>query len=95
LLAVNRPAVEEDRATLDSGQVQSLFGGLPVRMLEDRRASGDALQGEIWRLLLFGMLVFLLVEGWLVLPAQPVKHVTGTRSPPVLAREREPVEANQ
>jgi hypothetical protein len=95
LLAVNRPAAEDERAILDTSQVSQLFGALSFQMLEDRHSSNTPLQGEIWRMLLFGMLLFLLVEGLLVLPGRPTKRpdgLTGWRLP---VREREPAEASQ
>src|SRR4029079_5783891 len=51
-VAVNRPLAEDDPAVLDPGQVHRLFGDLSFRMLEDRKSSNEALQGEIWRMLL-------------------------------------------
>lgn len=95
LVAVNRPAAEDEPAILDTTQVHRLFGNLSFQMLEDRRGSNDALQGEIWRVLLFGMLLFLLVEGILVMPARPIEHGQVTRSPVTLEREREPAEATK
>jgi hypothetical protein len=48
--------------------MKKLFGDLPLQMLQDRRADTSQLQGEIWRLFLFLMLLLLLGEGLLILP---------------------------
>ncbi len=68
LLAVNRPAAEDDRLLITPESAKSLLGPLPLQLLQERTARSDALQGEIWRLFLFGMLAFLFLEAWLVLP---------------------------
>ncbi|MHB8522239.1 MAG: BatA domain-containing protein [Limisphaerales bacterium] len=68
LMAVNRPATEDDTEILESDQARRLFGSLPFQTLEERRGRSTSLQGEIWRLFLLGMLLFLLVEGLLIRP---------------------------
>ena len=47
----------------DSGGVQ---GDLPLQMLQARRVDTGQLQGEIWRLFLFFMLLLLAGEGLLI-----------------------------
>jgi hypothetical protein len=73
IVAVNRSPVEDEPGELGSDAAQGLFGGLPVQLFEQRGAVSEALQGEIWRLLLFGMLLFLLVESFLILPEKSAK----------------------
>lgn len=73
LLAVNRPKAEDDPEMLDAAEAERLFGPLSVQTLQERRSAVDKLQGEIWRVFLFGMLVFLVVEGVLILPARAVE----------------------
>jgi len=68
LLAVNRPSAEDDRAVLEPAAAKQLLGTLPLQLLQERTARSDALQGEIWRIFLLGMLAFLFLEAWLVLP---------------------------
>ena len=71
LVAVNRPPGEDEPGRLDAAEAKALFGVLPLQMLEERRGGlGEALQGEVWRLFVFGMLAFLLVESFLILPAK-------------------------
>jgi hypothetical protein len=67
LLAVNRPAIEDEPERLDSIRATKLFGDLPTQFWQETTVRTD-MQGEIWRLFLFGMLIFLLIEGWLILP---------------------------
>lgn len=82
-LAVNRPVSEDDPEMLDVAETQKLFGGLPVQTLQERHVETSQLQGEIWRFFLFAMLLFLVAEGILVLPARPaappVTHKTARR----------------
>jgi hypothetical protein len=70
LMAVNRPAIEDDPEIADSGEIKKLFGDVPLQMLQDRREETGQLQGEIWRLFLFLMLLLLLGEGLLILPGK-------------------------
>jgi hypothetical protein len=67
-LAVNRPASEDAPERLEPSRATALFGDLPAQIFRDVGSRADQLQGEIWRLFLFGMLLFLLAEGWLILP---------------------------
>jgi hypothetical protein len=81
LLAVNRPASEDEPESLEIAEAQRLFGALPVQMLTERRVQTDALQGEIWRLFLFAMLVFLLAEAALILPGRRAATTAATGTP--------------
>lgn len=93
LIALNRPAIEDEPEVLEATAAQALFDGLPFQMLTDERAERQSLQGEIWRLFLFLMLLCLVVESALILPARP-KAAT----PRVPARPRpfaEPVAAGE
>lgn len=67
-LAVNRPPREDDPEILEEAETESLFTGLPFSSFTESAGGDRSLQGEIWRLLLIGMLIFLLAEGWLILP---------------------------
>jgi hypothetical protein len=93
LIALNRPAIEDEPEVLEATAAQALFDGLPFQMLTDERAERQSLQGEIWRLFLFLMLLCLVAESALILPARP-KAAT----PRVPARPRpfaEPVAAGE
>jgi hypothetical protein len=69
LLAVNRPPAEDEPDVLDSDEARHLFGNLPVQTWEERRFDVGQLQGEVWRMFVFAMLAFLIVEGILIMPA--------------------------
>jgi len=71
MMAVNRPAAEDDPDVIDSDQARALFGGVPFRSFADRAGDDSPLQGEIWRLFLLGMLLFLVAEAVLILPPKP------------------------
>ena len=68
LVAVNRPADEDDPDRLPPAQARTLFAPLPAFLFEERGANAESLQGEIWRALLFAMLIFLVGESYLSLP---------------------------
>jgi hypothetical protein len=88
LLAVNRPRVEDNSEVLEPAEATRLFGPLSLQMLQEKRTAADNLQGEVWRMFLFAMLLFLVVEGILILPARaPVQ--AGSRT----VRSTAPVEA--
>src|SRR5579862_373215 len=68
LVAVNRPAAEDEDETLEPGAARALFQPANVQLFEERRSQAGALQGEIWRGLLAAMLFILLAEALLSLP---------------------------
>lgn len=87
LLAVNRPAVEDEPERIEPRKATALFAELPAQIWQDAGSRSDRLQGEVWRLFLFGMLIFLLVEGWLILPQGSLQRSTAS------APKRQPVAA--
>jgi hypothetical protein len=68
LVAVNRPRAEDEPDLLGIPETRSLLAAVPTQMLLEKDASKDRLQGEIWRMFVFAMLLFLLAEGWLIMP---------------------------
>ena len=80
-VAVNRPAVENDPHRISGEIARGLFRNVPFRLHEERTDRSDRLQGEIWRLFLTLMLIFLLVEGLLVLPASAPATARAKPSP--------------
>lgn len=68
LLAVNRPKAEDDPELVDATVATGLFGVNSVRLWEGNKGGNDSIQGEIWRMFVMAMLVFLGLEGWLMLP---------------------------
>ncbi len=71
-------------------QARKLFGDLPVQTLEERRLDAGQLQGEIWRLFVFAMLLFLIAEGLLILPARAPALMPGGAAPRPREREEQP-----
>jgi hypothetical protein len=82
LLAMNRPKVEDDPEVIEGSEAKRLFGPLGVQLLQERRNQTDNLQGEIWRIFLFTMLLFLVAEGALILPAKAAKRIPSSRRKP-------------
>jgi hypothetical protein len=73
LVAVNRPPREDEREILDAEKARALFGSLSVQLFEENRSGSAKLQSELWRIFLFGMAGFLLIESILVLPERSEK----------------------
>ena len=71
-LVVNRPAVENEFERVEDEAVAALFGGLSFKLFQAQR-DDTALQGEIWRMFLFFMLLALLVEAWLIRPKASIE----------------------
>jgi len=84
LIAVNRAADEDDPDRIAPGQARQLFAPLSVSLFEERSSGSGALQGEIWRALLFVMLIFLLGESFLSLP--PAQRPALATEPPPRTR---------
>lgn len=68
-IAVNRPTGENNLARISAEETRRLFQNLPFRLHEERGTGADRLQGEIWRVFVTLMLLFLIAEGLLILPA--------------------------
>lgn len=83
LLAVNRPKVEDDLEVLDANAARQLFGPLNLQMLQESRSQAGNLQGEVWRLFVFCMLLFLVMEGLLMLPSRSKEEGSGGGLPGV------------
>ena len=88
LLAVNRPAAEDDPELVDPVEARKLFGNLPVQTLQEPHFETGQLQGEVWRSFLFAMLFFLIGEGILILPARPAPAAARSRPKPREAEEQ-------
>ena len=73
-LVVNRPAAEDEFERVEDGAVAGLFGTLSFQLFQAQR-DDTALQGEIWRLFLFLMLLALVVEAWLIRPGSMAEAV--------------------
>lgn len=73
LIAVNRPLSEDDPETADPDRLEELMAGVPFQFFQEERSRSDALQGEFWRVFLIAMLLFLIFEAILILPARSAK----------------------
>ena len=68
LAAVNTPASEYDLGITPPEEVQPLFEGQNFQLFQETSGQENTqLQGEVWRVFLFLMLLFLLVESWLMM----------------------------
>ena len=76
LLAVNRPATEDESRVLSESRLSELFRGLNFVRVDDQAGSLNSLIQEIWRVFLITMLVALIVEAVLCLPKVPRKQET-------------------
>jgi hypothetical protein len=69
-VAVNRPAAENEFQWITPDTARKLFANFPFRLQEERGRGNERLQGEIWRFFVTLMLLFLIAEGFLILPAR-------------------------
>lgn len=86
LAAVNPPSSEFEPAMMTSETVASLFEGQSFQMfLESSGQNESNLQGEIWRVFLFLLLMFLLVESWLMMsgPGTAAQQGFGRKTQPI------------
>jgi hypothetical protein len=68
MVAVNRPAREDDRELVDATRAKALLGPVPIYMFDERQSGSARVQSELWRLFLIIMALCLVVEGFLILP---------------------------
>jgi len=71
-IALNVPAVELSRSFIPDQQIRPLFGKLKLTMIESNIRQSDNQKSELWRMFLFGVLIFLLAEGFLILPTYAI-----------------------
>jgi Aerotolerance regulator N-terminal len=81
LLAVNRPAEEDQAAIVDDAQVASLFDGLNLIRVDHRAGRIGILIAEIWRPFLAAMIIALIAEAALCLPRMGAKAAAKTGRP--------------
>lgn len=81
LVAVNRPAAEDAAALVPDARVDEVFAGLPLVRIAGEAGGGSRLVQEIWRGFLVAVVLALIGEGLLCLPA-------GTRPAPAAGRPR-------
>lgn len=72
IVAINRPALEDEPEVLQPDAARALFQKLPTQWFEEKAGAAAELQTEIWRPLLMLMLFLLLAEAALILPARPI-----------------------
>jgi len=79
VVAVNRPATEDEPDVLDEPAVRTAFGSVSFRMFTDKGGGGSAaLQSEIWRWFMVAMLIFLTGEAVLALPKRAKERTWDT-----------------
>jgi hypothetical protein len=73
LIAINRPAAEDDPEILSRDTLNSVLEGTNYTLLEDRGTSAkESISRDVWRGFLIAMLFFLIAEALLCLPKKPV-----------------------
>jgi hypothetical protein len=73
LLALNRPAEEDQASILDDGRVADLFDGLNFIRVDHRAGHIGILIAEIWRPFLAAMIIALIAEAALCMPRTAAK----------------------
>lgn len=89
LVALNRPASEDEPAVLNATAMDELFAGLDYRRLEDTIENSKGLTSEVWRTFLILMIVFLLGEALLCMPPKRELAVVPEKKEKTPAKERE------
>jgi len=89
LVALNRPASEDNPTVLGFTALDELFAGLDYRRLEDTVENSKSLTSEVWRTFLILMAIFLVGEAILSMPQkrEPVLEVPVIR--PQVKEEKE------
>ncbi len=87
LIALNRPASEDQPAILSAPEVNELFVGLDFRLLTDNLEDSRDLTNEVWRTFLMAMALALVAEALLCMPPRRELPVAapknaGAASPP-------------
>ncbi|MFM8633687.1 MAG: BatA domain-containing protein [Planctomycetia bacterium] len=81
LTAVNRPTSEDATDVVADRQIDSIFQGLRFSRFEQKAGDTATIIEEVWRLFLAAVLVALIVEGLLCLPARirlpPIARTAG------------------
>jgi len=79
LVAVNRPAAEDAAALVADARIDEVFAGLPLVRIAGQAGGGSRLVQEIWRGFLVAVILALIGEGLLCLPAGPRPVPTAAR----------------
>jgi hypothetical protein len=80
-VAVNRPPAEDRSEPLTRTEVDGLFAGLDVQIVDDQVGSGRSLASEIWRLFVIVMGLALVAEAVLCLPPKLAPAATTVLEP--------------
>jgi len=94
LAALNRASGEDSAEVATREEVSKALAGVPLQWFEETGQNGDRMQGEVWRLFVTAMLIFLLVESFLVMPAK-VTQTDVMTGKPVVRREPEAAEVTR
>lgn len=81
LVAVNRPAAEDQARSLPADRVDGLFQGLMFSRQDGRAGGADSLVQEIWRAFLIAMVLALIGEGLLCMPGRQRTRAAPDASP--------------
>jgi len=79
-IALNRPARENDMTYVPREDAIALFGDLPVTALDEGEATaGKSVTSELWRWFIYFALLFMLIEGLLLLADRRPKRSSSGR----------------
>jgi hypothetical protein len=92
LVAVNRPARENDREMVDPAKAKTLLGSVPIYLFDEKQSGSARVQAELWRLFLIVMALCLVIEGILILPEKLDRKIEITPPAPEVPTERRPAE---
>ena len=93
-IAVNRPSREDEPETVEASRAKTLLRPVPIQLFEEQREGSAKIQSELWRIFLFCMAAFLLVEGFLILPGRAGHPELGGEKPAAAGTPRRSMEAS-
>ena len=70
LLAINRPAGEDNPETLDQAAIAEVLGEDTFDVVSSGKANFGSLASELWKPFALFVIIALLIEGWMSLPAK-------------------------
>lgn len=92
LVALNRPASEDNPTVLGSAAMDDLFAGLDYRRLQDTIENSKGLTSEVWKTFLILMAVFLVGEAILSMPQKRDIQVETPKMRPQVKEKEKPQE---
>jgi hypothetical protein len=80
MIVVQRPASEDEVGVVPEERLAELFEGVKFSSIQERKARAEALQSEVWKIMICGSLLFLALAGLLTLERRVGQNRRGGRT---------------